>query len=186
MAIRGVNLVEKEEYIHPDDPGHPDHEDRIAAEKAGKTPEEPTIYYIGNLTANDRVEFGDMSATPTMRDGGITMALRNVQKAYAVVQRGLKGWKNMQDSNGKIVEFKTSTVRSGSGGFVEAVSDDCMVHLPQSVILDLSIEIQRKNGMTNALAKKFEEPSLPSDVLSSVTGLAATDAPSSSEKKEDA
>lgn len=184
MAIRGVNLSEKEDFIHPDDPGHPENPDVLEAVKNGHPVEKPTVYHLGNLTANDRVEFGDMSATPTMRDGGITMAMRNVQKAYAIVQRGLKGWDNMQDSDGKPVEFKTSTIKTTTGSFVVAVADECMVHLPHQIIMDLSNEIQRKNGMVSDFSKKSEERLLASAGLSSEIGDAETSVPSKTEQNE--
>lgn len=185
MAIRGVNLSEKEDFIHPDDEGHPDNPAYKSALAEGKTPETPTVYHIGNLTANDRVEFGDMAATPTMRDGGITMSLRNVQKAYAVVQRGLKGWENMQDADGKPVEFKTTTGRGMKGDFPVIVAPECMVHLPQFVIVALSNEIQRKNGMTGELSKKSDGQSQLSDELNSVIGNVGQDAAPTNELNED-
>lgn len=184
MAIRGVNLTEKENFIHPDDEGHPEHAAFKLAIESGKTPELPTVYHIGNLTSNDRVEFGDMAATPTMKDGGITMSLRNVQKAYAVVQRGLKGWENMLDADGKPVAFTTTTGRDSVGGFPVIVSPDCMVHLPQFVIVALSNEIQRKNGMSGELSKKFEGQSQLSDELNSVIGNVGLDAAPTSDLSE--
>jgi hypothetical protein len=183
MAIRGVNLSEKEEFIHPDDSGHPDHADYKAAIKAGKEPEKPTVYFIGNLTANDRVEFGDMAATPTMRDGGITMALRNVAKAYAVVQRGLKGWENQIDNNGDAVAFKLGTAKNAMGEFVPAVDADVMVHLPQFVIIALQNEILRKNGMLAELAKKSEDQLPLPDGLSSEIGPVTIAEPTSVTKE---
>lgn len=198
MAIRGVNLAEKEEFIHPSDPGHPDQikerigdkdmtqakRDELTAKYLKEDP--PTKYFIGNLTATDRVEFGDMSATPTMRDGGITMDLRNTKKAYEVVQRGLKGWENQLDANGKPVEFKTSTGTDAQGGFIVIVDPECMVHLPQKVIMDLSLEIQKKNGMVAELAKKSDAQSLASDALNSAIGSAETGAAMNSEQNADA
>lgn len=185
MAIRGVNLKEKEIVIHPDDTGNPEHPEYIAAVKANKKPDEPTKYYIGNLTADDRVEFGDMSATPTMRDGGITMDLRNTQKAYEVVRRGLKGWDNQQDSEGKPVAFKTGTGNDGGGKFTEVVSNECMQHLPNFVIMWLSNEIQQKNGMVAELAKKSDAQSQLLEDLNSVTGT-ATDVVTQNEPSVDA
>ncbi len=174
MAIRGVNLNEKEPFILPEDEGHPEHPAHIAAVAAGRKPEQPTIYYIGNLTAGSRVELGDMTATPTMRDGGIMMSMRNVQKAHEVVRRGLKGWDNQLDADGKPVEFKAATVATGSGSFEACVADECMMHLSQEVIADLSLKIQEKNGLVASVEKKSDPALPPSDENLSVIGDAET------------
>lgn len=170
MAIRGVNLAEKEAWVHPEDPGHHEHLDYKKAVEKGYEPEKPTTYYIGNLTASDRIELGDMGATPTMRDGGITMSLRNTQRSYEVVKRGLKGWDNQLDYSGKPAKFEEGTLRTATGGFQPCVSDASMVHLPQQIINDLASQILKKNGMTNELEKKFEGASSQSVGLNSVIG----------------
>lgn len=170
MAIRGVNLAEKEEFIHPDDPGHEDHPEYKAAIKAGKEPEKPTVYYLGNLTTEDRIELGDMGATPTMRDGGITMSLRNTQRAYQVVKRGLKGWDNQLDHNGNPAKFTEGTHATSTGSFQKCADDASLVYLPQQIINDLAQQILSKNGMTAELEKKSAGASSQSEGLSSVIG----------------
>ena len=184
MAIRGVNLAEKEAWVHPEDPGHPDHPEYKAAIEKGQEPEKPTTYYLGNLTAHDRIELGDMGATPTMRDGGITMSLRNTQRAYEVVKRGLKGWDNQLDHDGKPAKFEEGTLRTATGGFQKCADDAAMIHLPQQIINDLATEILKKNGMTNELEKKFDGASPQSDVLSSVIGDAPLAPPTSNESAD--
>lgn len=203
MAIHGVNLAEKLAFVLPEDPGHPDEinhlidkaEDEEIASGKRKTSfgtdkraemfeaytaaNKPTTYMVGNLTSADRIELGDMGATPTMKDSGITMTMRNVQRAYEVVQRGLKGWDNQLDFNGVMVPFITETIRTGGGEFQEAVASSCMVHLPQSVIMSLSTEILRKNGMTAELEKNSEGASLPLTDLNSKIGGAVNAQPTS-------
>lgn len=181
MAIRGVNLAEKEQYIHPDDPGHEDHPEYKKAIESGKTPEQPTIYFLGNLTTEDRIELGDMGATPTMRDGGITMSLRNTQRAYEVVKRGLKGWENQLDHDGKPAKFTEGTLKTASGQFRTCVDDSALSHLPTQIINDLASKILEKNGMTVALEKKFEGASPQSEGLNSVIGDAPVVPPISNE-----
>ena len=183
MAIRGVNLAEKEPFILPDDPGHEDHEDYKAAIAAGKDPEKPTVYYLGNLTAEDRIELGDMGATPTMRDGGITMSLRNTQRAYQVVKRGLKGWDNQLDHTDKPVKFVEGTLRTATGGFQPCADDRSLLHLPQHIINALAAKILEKNGMTGELEKKSAGASSQSEGLSSVIGDAPIALPISSENE---
>ena len=181
MAIRGVNLAEKEPFIHPDDPGHEDHAEFKAAVKAGKPTEKPTTYYIGNLTAADRVELGDMGATPTMRDGGITMSLRNTARAYEVVKRGLKDWDNQLAHDDKPAKFTMGTVRTATGDFQPCVDDSSMLFLPNFIINSLAQKILEKNGMSIELEKKSEGASSLSDDLSSVIGDAPLAPPTNNE-----
>ena len=169
MAIKGVNLNEKEEFILPEDPGHPENPAHELAVKKGEQPEKPTIYYIGNLTSNDRVELGDMTATPTMRDGGITMTMRNTKRVYEVVRRGLKGWDNQQDYKGVPVKFETETAKTQAGDFLEVASDQTLRHLPTHVLGQIATRVLEKNGMQEELAKKSEGASpLNEDLLSGI------------------
>lgn len=185
MAIKGVNLNEKEEFILPEDPGHPDHAEYQLAVKNGNTPEKPTTYYIGNLTSNDRVELGDMTATPTMRDGGITMTMRNTQRSYEVVRRGLKGWENQQDYNGQPVKFETETAKTLSGDFLEVASNKVLAHLSNAMIVQIATRILEKNGMQEDLAKKSEGASpLSEDLLSGIGDV--PNVPTINDEKEDA
>lgn len=173
MAIHGVNLAERADYILTDDPGHPDNvkkeaERRISSSNAYENLDaaiaaveaepdyRPTVFQIGNLTDGDRVELGDMTASPSMKDGEIRMNNQRVRKAYEVVRRGLKGWENMLSASGETVPFEKETHRSGAGSFNEAVSAKCMLHLPQLAIVELSGAILDKNGMRTALEKKFD------------------------------
>jgi len=181
MAIRGVNLREAEEYILKDDPAHPDN-----IEKSAKViDEKPTVFLIGNLTAGDRVELGDMVASPSMKDGAITMSQRRVNKAYEVVRKGLKGWNNMEDYEGKQVAFKEETAQTPQGAFQKVASGESLMHLPQSAIIELSNAILDKNGMRGELEKKLDGASLQSD--ESLFGIGgAMDAPTPTNEPEDA
>jgi hypothetical protein len=177
MAIRGVNLRESEDYILKSDPAHPDN--------PVKTDEKPTIFRIGNLTAGDRVELGDMVSSPSMKDGTITMSLRRVNKAYEVVRKGLKGWDNFIGFDGNEVKFKEETAQSPQGAFLKVASAESLLHLPQEAIIELSNAILDKNGMRSELEKKFDGASSLSDASLFGTGL-VTDAPLISNENEDA
>ena len=169
MAIRGVSLSEQEEVILPHDPGHPDHPEYKKAIKEGREPESPTKFFIGNLTKGCRIEIGDMSASPTMKDGGVTMDLRNTKRAYAVVQRGLMGWENMLDSSGKPVKFEQQTIQTASG-FVKGASDASMLVLSGDEIRVLAKMILDKNGMTRQVEGNFGGQSPQSGDLLSALG----------------
>jgi hypothetical protein len=184
MAIRGVSLSEREEVILPHDPGHPDHPEHKKAVKAGRKPEEPTRFFIGNLTKGCRIELGDMTTSPTMKDGGVTMELRRTKRAYAVVQRGLKGWENMTNHSGNPVKFVGGTVQT-AGGFVTGASDESMMHLGADDVDALAKFIIEKNGMTRGTEGNFGAPSLPSDESLSSNGD-ATNVPTLNEPNVDA
>lgn len=189
MAIRGINLSEKESFIHPDDPGHPDNveielETRVqrkakiedvdvsAISKAERDAIlqsikndiefKPTQYFVGVLTATDRTELGDMVAAPTMRDNGITLTPRNNERISEIVRRGLKGWVNQQDHAGTQVEFETATAQNIKGRPIVVASDKSIACLPTFVINWLADTISQKNGMTVDLVKKSSGVSQPS------------------------
>lgn len=184
MAIRGVSMAEREEVILPHDPSHPDHREYKKAVAAGDDPGQPTKFFIGNLSKACRIEIGDLSTSPTMRDGGVTMEMRRTKRAYTIVQRGLQGWENMLDHAGKPAKFELATIQT-TGGFVKGASDACMQLLSADDIDALARLILDKNGMTRQAEGNSGVPSLPFGDLPSVNG-AATDAPKTSDVNEDA
>jgi hypothetical protein len=169
MAIRGVNLSEKEDYILLDDPGHEDHAEYKKAIKEDREPEKPTVFHIGNLTQADRIEVGDMGTSPSMKDGEIKMTAQRVRRAYLICQRGLVGWSNFLDGNGAIIPFEQETQRTASGGFRKVASEGCLAHLTKSMVIELSGAILDKNGMRNEIEKKFDGVSQqPDDLFSGI------------------
>lgn len=183
MAIRGVSLAEREEITLPHDPSHPKHPDCIKALKEGRDPGEPTKFFIGNLTKACRIEVGDLSTSPTMKDGGVTMELRRTKRAYTIVQRGLAGWENMLDHSGKVAKFELSTIQTGAG-FVKAASDAAMQQLSVDDIDALARAILDKNGMTRQAEGNSGTQSLPFGDLLSGIGDATTVEQTSSENED--
>lgn len=186
MAIRGVSLAEREEFILPMDPGHPDNQEK--ARNAGQDVEEPTIFYIGNLTKAQRVVLGDMANRPAMKDGAMTMEQLRTKRAYLAVQFGLKGWENMQDHTGNPVKFEMGTTQVEGIGFCEAPTDECLVHLPNEAIYLIGEQIMEKNGVlgfsTLGGLEKNSEALLPqSGGNSSTDGNAAHASETGSKKK---
>lgn len=177
-------MSEREEVILPHDPSNPDHADYKKAVKNGDDPGKPTIFYIGNLSKACRIEIGDLSTSPTMRDGGVTMELRRTKRAYTIVQRGLQGWDNMLDHDGKPVKFDLATIPT-AGGFVKGASDACMQLLSVDDIDALARLILEKNGMTRQVEGNSGALSLPFGDLPSASGD-ATNAAKTSEQSEDA
>lgn len=168
MAIRGVSLAETEEVILASDPGNPEHPDYKKAIEEGRKPEEPTKFMIGNLTAACRVEIGDLTTSPTMRDGGVTMELKRTKRATVTVQRGLRGWSNMLDNAGKPIKFAEGTVQT-QAGFVKGASEESLQYLPQEVIFELAVKILEKNGLSKVVEGNSSGVSSPSpDPLSAI------------------
>lgn len=185
MAIRGVSLAEREDYILREDPGHPDHPEFIAAQKANQTPDKPTTFFIGNLTRADRIEMNDMTTTPVMSGSTVSMTTQRTRKAYEVVRRGLKGWDNMLDAEGNPAKFETITDQVGASSFREVVSDTSMSVLSSQHIMELADAILLKNGMTEDMAKNFGSVSQPSGDQHSQDGH-VQDAPTNKSKSVDA
>jgi hypothetical protein len=157
MALHGVFTKEKVSFIHPSDTGHPDHPDYKAAVEAGRMPDKPTVFYIGNLTYNDKIEMTDMVQNAKLVDGVATLIPQPTARAYEVVRRGLKGWDNYIGENGVPIKYATETVPNGDGTFSVSVSRDCITAMPISLIMDLSTEIMVKNGMVASPLKPKED-----------------------------
>lgn len=184
MAIKGVSHAEREEIILPSDPGHPDHEDYKAAIKAGREPEKPTKFFVGNLSKGCRIELGDIGTSPTMREGAITMENRRTKRSYEAVQRALRGWENFTDASGNPIPFELGTVMTNSGP-VKGATDETMTRLSADIIFELAEAVLEKNGMIRGLAKGSEAPlSQLGEAISEIG--AATTAPQSNENNEDA
>lgn len=184
MALKGVSMAERTEFISPRDPGHPEHPESKSAIAEGKEPPKPTIFYIGNLTRAVRVRIGDLTTTPTMREGyGITMTTRRVERATECVLHGLVGWDNFLDDDDNQIDFTRGTQPDGKGGFGVVVSDECMQRLSADDILELSQAILERNGMTTELEKNFAGASLPFGGQPSATGD-APNAPTTKSESE--
>lgn len=175
MAVRGLSLAERQEYILVDDPAHPDQikkevEARVKKRGGDVSAEEkeqitdkvvqdagkPTVFYLGNLLQEDRVFLGDLTAgleqTP---QGNMRMLMRNTNKAHETVRRGLKGWDNFIDGNGKSLKFETAPGTGERGQPRSFVSDECLAYLHHDMLRELAGEILRINGVSSDIEKKF-------------------------------
>lgn len=193
MAIRGLSLAEREAHVLKSDPAHidnirteayqrlvragnsvPTDDERIDMEDAVREEVgKPTVFYIGVLTKADRIELGDMTNTPTMKDNGISIGNRRTQRSYEAVRRGLRGWENFLDENGRNIPFKEGTTQAGAG-FAKVMHDDCFAYLPVDVVHELADAIFARNGMSPDFEKKFASQSRPADALPSAIGDVTT------------
>jgi hypothetical protein len=184
MAIKGVSMREREDIILTEDPGHPDHAEFKDAVARGIEPPKPTKFFIAPLTKGDRVELGDMGASPTLRDGAVTMDMRNTRRDYATVERSLRGWENLLDDDGNLIPFPQALGTASTGyGMVPVAPPEAMIRLDHDTIAQLAQIIREKNGMTKALMGNLPPPS-PQPVEKPFESGAAKDAAKPSKKSE--
>lgn len=195
MAVYGLSLAEREPYILKNDPGHPENlkkefdtkvsawtakneslpsqDERNAIESEVKRAAgDPTIFFVGNLRNEDRIRILDMRQAPTMKDGTISMTTNVARRNYELVQHGLKGWDNFMVPDDSAKEYKSLEFKMGTAqgsSFSAVASSDSMARLTRDMIDELAGAIIDKNGMGDALAKKFEAALLQQDdVLSEI------------------
>lgn len=177
MAIRGLSLAERTAYILKDDPAHPDNirdevakrvsrakgkvsdKEREAIEQAVRDEAgEPTIFYIGNLTHEDKIYLNDLvGGLEQTREGSMRMLNRNTQRIYDCVKRGLTGWENYFDDNGNVIVFELVPGVTPSGKPRKFVSDELLARIRIDHLRELASEILKQNGVTTELEKKLEE-----------------------------
>jgi hypothetical protein len=163
MAIYGISLSERSEFILPEDPGNPENPAYKKAVEAGESTEAPTIFYLGNLTMADRVEIGDMTSSPTMRDGAISIHANRTKRSMTTVRRALKGWDNFTGPDGEVFNFKTETFRRADGTNFEGPDDATMSHLTNDIVLQLQERIFELNGIEESFEKKLLTQPQPSE-----------------------
>lgn len=205
MAVRGLSMAERHQYILKSDPAHPDKikqavEDRIALAK-GKVDDkaraavedavrkeagDPTYFYIGNLTHEDKIYLSDLVGNlEQTREGNMRMRNQNTLRMYECVKRALLGWENFCDDHGKVIPFEQVPGMTERGQPRKFVSEDSLTRLHIDVVRELAGEILRVNGVTTELEKKLEGLlQQRSDPLSMI-GL-ASDAQIDNSESEDA
>lgn len=177
MAIRGLSLAERTAYILKDDPAHPDNiRDEVAkrvSRAKGKVSDkereaieqtvreeagEPTTFYLGNLTHEDKIYLNDLvGGLEQTREGSMRMLNRNTQRIYDCVKRGIVGWENYFDDQGNVIAFELVPGVTPSGKPRKFVSEDLLSRIRLDHLRELASEILKQNGVTTELEKKLEE-----------------------------
>lgn len=175
MAIRGLSMAERQPYILKEDSAHPDtikeeakkrcaklrshngESEQYFEELVRKEVGEPTVFFLGNLTHEDKIYLSDLvGSLEQTREGNMRMANRNTYRAFECVRRGLVGWENYMDDSGAIIQFERVPAVTDRGQPRKYVSDDCLNRLHIDIVRELSGEILRLNGVTTELEKKLE------------------------------
>ena len=157
MAIRALKLDERWDYVSELDENRvvfAEAADRtlngttdvVASEAAGAT-----VWQLGVL--DSRIS-GQLSDKATRFRGNpdypedVAMEISPNDKAYRVVQMGLKGFRNFKDDDGNDVEFKTLAQATHSGS-INVVINAILERLPAAIIRELSGVIERRNTVTD-------------------------------------
>lgn len=136
MAIKTLKLDEEWEFTSKYDPE--------------KETEDATVFVLGTLSSRvvSALQDGATKFRPTKGKDGEDDTLEADflpnSMAYEVVRHGLKGVKNLQDSEGNPVKFETANRHIG-GVDIKCAAERILRALPLDVIRELSTEIQRKN-----------------------------------------
>lgn len=174
MAVRGLSMAERQPYIPKDDPAHPDNirdavekqvsasaevidrqrAEELAIEKAG----EPTTFYLGNLTHEDKIYLSDLVGTlEQTREGSLRMKNNNAQRMYECVRRGVVGWHNLLDENDSPIPFELVPGVNDRGQPRKYISASCLNRMHLDLIREVAAELFKINGVTTELEKKLQE-----------------------------
>lgn len=179
MAIRGLSLAEREEIILPNDPAHEENikaavVDRLkgikdptkaqsdeAYDAARAAAGAPTVFIVGPLTYDDKIELGDIGGTMVQGSDGMRMSLKATERMYMTVQRALKGWTNFNDETGRTLPFEMDTIPvRGVPRAVASAKSLALIH--KDDVAALARIINEKNGLRTDIEKKLEGLSTPS------------------------
>jgi hypothetical protein len=142
MPIIGISLEATREYESKFDP-------------AKGTPE-ATKFKLGTIDSRISGRLKDQ-ATSIVIDAEkgaeeVTTNINSNEVAFNTVVYGLKGWENFKDGDGNDIKFKQVKRTHGSASY-RVVDPELVKILPQSVIQELSLEIDKANDLAEAEAK---------------------------------
>ena len=139
MAIQTLNLDAEWDFKSKFDP------DRDG--------ENATVFTLGTLS-NRLLSYLQDKATTFKGTSEIDVeaSIMNASLAIEVVKYGLRGIKNLQDSEGKPVEFETQR-QNVHGMDVRAVKPAILNVIPKGVIAELAEELQKRNELSEPEAK---------------------------------
>ncbi len=150
MAIRALKLDDRWDFVSDLDENRVVHEegplkgttDVAASEQAGAT-----VWELGVLDSRISGQLSD-KATRFRGDPDhpedVALEISPNDKAYRVVQRGLKGFRNFTDENANGVEYKTLAEATPTGS-VNVVAHSVVERIPSAILRELSGEIERRN-----------------------------------------
>lgn len=142
MAIQTLNLDAEWDYKSKYDP------DRDG--------ENATVFTLGTLSNRLLSYLQDKATTfKGTNEENVEASIMNASLAIEVVRYGLRGVKNLQDADGKAVEFATQR-RNIHGMDVRAVAPQIVNVIPKAVIMELAEELQKRNELSESEAKNSD------------------------------
>ncbi len=142
MAIQTLNLDAEWDYKSKFDP------DRDS--------ENATVFTLGTLSNRLLSYLQDKATTfKGTNEENVEASIMNASLAIEVVRYGMRGVKNLQDSEGKNVEFETQR-QNVHGMDVRAVKSSIVNVIPKAVIMELAEELQKRNELSEAEAKNSD------------------------------
>lgn len=115
--------------------------------------DEATTFSLGTLDSRISGKIKDLATTinvdPTQLDDEVETSINQNEVFFQTVSYGLKGIKNFLDEKGDEVKFRTLT-RRHSGQIYQVVDPDVLKLIPQAVIVELALEIQKDNEVSAA------------------------------------
>ncbi len=142
MAIQTLNLDAEWDFKSKFDP------DRDG--------ENATVFTLGTLSNRLLSYLQDKATTfKGTNEENVEASIMNASLAIEVVRYGLRGLKNLQDSEGKPVEFETQR-QNIHGMDVRAVKSGIVNVIPKAVIAELAEELQKRNELSETDGKNFD------------------------------
>lgn len=142
MAIQTLNLDAEWDFKSKYDPD--------------KDGENATVFTLGTLSNRLLSYLQDKATTFKGTDEtNVEASIMNSSLAIEVVRYGLRGTKNLQDSEGKPVEFETQR-QNVHGMDVRAVKSAIINVIPKAVIAELAEALQERNELSEPESKNSE------------------------------
>ncbi|KKM86123.1 hypothetical protein LCGC14_1282200 [marine sediment metagenome] len=142
MAIQTLNLDAEWEFKSKFDPD--------------KKNENATVFTLGTLSNRLLSYLQDKATTfKGTSEENVEASIMNASLAIEVVRYGLKGFVNLQDSEGKLVEFETQR-QNVHGMDVRAVKSSIINVIPKAVVMEMAEELQKRNELSEAESKNSD------------------------------
>ena len=118
--------------------------------------ENATVFTLGTLSNRLLSYLQDKATTfKGSSEEDVEASIMNASLAIEVVRYGMRGVKNLQDFEGKPVEFETQR-QNVHGMDVRAVKSAILNVIPKAVIAELAEALQKRNELSEPEAKNSE------------------------------
>ena len=123
---------------------------------------EASKFEIGTLDARVHGRIMDKAMTmnmdPTNPGGEQATSINAQEMFFQTAQYGLRGWRNVMNSKGQPLLFKTVKSRLGGVNY-DIVDPEILKQIPQAVIQEIAEEIIKDNNLSETEGKNSDAPS---------------------------